>query len=240
MKKLMMVLAASAMTLTACSTAAKAPEAKASTGEIDYSNQKDWEFVSGKMQSPIDIPTDKTTPMHEKGEIELEYEETVSKVVNNGHSIEGEIEGKAMINGREFELKQFHFHAESEHTFDGKHEPIEIHFVHKAEDGRLAVIGVLVEEGEKNEAFQEVLDAVDKNQPIEHFDASKLLPESRGYYHYLGSLTTPPLTENVEWYVMKDTIQLSKEQIAAFNKYYSDNNRDVQPLDERTILSSID
>lgn len=235
MKKLVIIGAVAMLALSGCTSAAKTQ-----TGEIDYSKQSSWEFVSGKMQSPIDIETAKVTKMHSEGNIELEYEDTVLKVEDNGHAIEGEIEGKAIINGREFELKQFHFHAESEHTIDGKHAPIEIHFVHKAEDGRLAVIAVMVEEGTQNEAFEEVLQAVDQNKEIKDFNVEELLPEGKSYYHYLGSLTTPPLTENVEWYVLKDSIHVSAAQLEAFHKYYSKNNRDVQPLNERVILESID
>lgn len=235
MKKLVIIGAVAMLALSGCTAAAKTQ-----TGEIDYSKQSSWDFVSGKTQSPIDIVTSKVTKMHEADDIELEYEDTLLKVVNNGHAIEGEMEGKAIINGREFNLAQFHFHAESEHTIDGKHALLEIHFVHKAEDGRLAVIAVMVEEGTENKAFEEVLQAVDQNKEVKDFDVNELLPEGKGYYHYLGSLTTPPLTENVEWYVLKDSIQVSKAQLEEFHTYYTQNNRDVQPLNDRVILESID
>lgn len=206
------------------------------SGELDYSKQNEWEVVAGNMQSPIDIQTAEVGTMHEKGDLELEYEDKVLKVVNNGHAIEGELEGEAIINGRTFHLKQFHFHAQSEHTIDGKHQPLELHFVHQEEDGRYAVIGVLIEEGKENEAFKQVLAAVDKETAINSFDAELLLPENRSYYHYLGSLTTPPLAENVEWYVLKESIQVSKEQIEAFHAYYSNNSREVKPLNDRVVL----
>lgn len=102
------------------------------------------------------------------------------------------------INGREFALEQFHFHAQSEHTVNGKHFPMEAHFVHVASDGRYAVVGVFIKEGKANSSFGAVLDSV--NTAAEPVALADLVPADPDYFHYLGSLTT--LTENVEWYVM--------------------------------------
>lgn len=204
---------------------------------IDYKDQKNWEFVSGKMQSPINISTEKAQKMTaDDGKINLSYKKEITKAENNGHSIQVSAEGTAEINGRNFTLNQFHFHAESEHTIDGKHYPIEAHFVHTADDGRLAVIGVFFKEGKENQGFKEVLDDVnnDKTEAITHLE--EMIPTNKSYYHYLGSLTTPPLTENVEWYIMKEPVEVSADQIKAFQKLYSHNNRDTQPLNDRVIL----
>lgn len=169
-------------------------ESKASGEHIDYDNQEEWEFTAGQMQSPIDIPTAKAEAMTEDtGTLVLDYDADVSSVENNGHSIQVSDGGKAQINGRNFTLTQFHFHAQSEHTLDGEHYPMEAHFVHTAQDGRIAVVGVFFEEGKENKGFQEVLDDVhnEKDDPITDLD--DMLPSNKSYYHYLGSLTTPPL-----------------------------------------------
>lgn len=216
---------------------AQSTEKKASEEHLDYNDQEDWEFTAGKMQSPIDIPASKSEKMTpDSGTIELNYGTDISKVENNGHSIEVTDAGSALINGRNFNLAQFHFHAESEHTLDGKHFPMEAHFVNKSQSGRIAVIGVFFKEGQSNKGFQEVLDDVteEKNNPIT--DVTEMLPANKSYYHYLGSLTTPPLIENVEWYVMKNPVEVSKEQIESFKKLYSHNNREIQPLNDRVIL----
>ncbi|MBP2098173.1 carbonic anhydrase [Enterococcus rivorum] len=251
-KKIWLSIAISGVLLmsTACSTEKQATdgtkdkqqteqstEKKVDEGHLDYSDQKDWEFTAGKMQSPIDIPTNKTEKMTEDtGTIQLEYGTDITSVENNGHSIEVTDGGSAVINGRHFNLAQFHFHAESEHTIDGKHFPMEAHFVNKAQSGRIAVIGVFFKEGKENKGFQEVLDDVtdEKNDPITDLD--EMIPANKSYYHYLGSLTTPPLIENVEWYVMKNPIEVSKEQIASFKKLYAHNNREIQPLNDRVVL----
>ena len=56
-----------------------------------------------------------------------------------------------------------------------------------------------------------------------------------GFYHYDGSLTTPPCSEGVKWYVRKIQTQLSTDQIAEFTAIYDHNNRPVQALNERTL-----
>ena len=192
------------------------------------------------MQSPINIETSKAETMSQDGAITLNYLQDAIDVVDNGHSIEIEDGGQALIAGRSFELTQFHLHSPSEHTLDGEHFPIELHFVHKAQDGRLAVIAVFFKEGTANAAFEAILDDVKANEGTAVASGLSLnvseRPANKSYYHYLGSLTTPPLTENVEWYVMANPVEVSAEQIAAFNEYYEGNNREVQPLGERSAL----
>lgn len=212
-------------------------KAKKAEEHIDYDDQKDWEFTSGKMQSPIDITTKNAEKMVEdSGTIILDYGKDITGAENNGHSIQISDGGKAQINGRNFELTQFHFHAESEHTIDGKHYPIEAHFVNTSQDGRIAVIGVFFKEGVENKGFQEVLDDVNNEKTDPITDVDDMIPLNKSYYHYLGSLTTPPLNENVEWYVMKEPVEISTKQVEEFKKLYSHNNRETQPLNDRVIV----
>ncbi|MDR3189613.1 MAG: carbonic anhydrase family protein [Lactobacillaceae bacterium] len=211
-------------------------EKAAKEGEhLSYADQKDWTFESGDAQSPINIESSDFTDMDAGSNLVFNYDNHFENVVNNGHAIEAEIGGTADIDGRTFNLAQFHFHAESEHTINQKHTPIEAHFVNKSADGRIAVVAVLLKSGDANPAFQTVLDNVGKKKEAE-LDINELLPTNHSYYHYNGSLTTPPLTENVEWYVLKHQVEVSPAQIKAFHKYYTHNNRDLQALDARTIL----
>lgn len=245
---LMSMVLPSLLLVTACSqqTAKKTSESSSHTqesttkkeaGHFDYDAQEEWEQVAGKMQSPIDIPASSSVEMTDKGGITLDYSAKITKAENNGHSIQLTDSGTAVINGRNFELTQFHFHAESEHTVDGKHYPMEAHFVNQAQDGRLAVIGVFFEKGQDNKGFQEVLDDVKNQKDSEITDIETMFPENKSYYHYLGSLTTPPLSENVEWYVLKNPVEVSAEQIKDFQEFYDHNNREIQPLNDRVVLS---
>lgn len=250
MRKKRLVLLTSLMTIMIAGCSSNATDTKDSSKtiestehatnkdhHIDYDNQSDWEFSAGKMQSPIDIPTSSAEKVSsDSGAIVLNYSKEITKAENNGHSIQISDSGTAEINGRNFDLTQFHFHAQSEHTVDGEHYPMEAHFVNTAQDGRIAVIGVFFKEGAANKGFQEVLDDVNNEATNPITDIDTMLPANKSYYHYLGSLTTPPLNENVEWYVMKNPVEVSKEQIETFKKLYSHNNRDTQPLNDRVIL----
>jgi carbonic anhydrase len=142
-----------------------------------------------------------------------------------------------------YALVQFHFHAPSEHTVDGEHFPMEMHFVHQAEDGALAVVGVLIEEGARNPSIALLwaqLAAVPGTERTVQIPADfadhVFSGDATGIYHYGGSLTTPPCSEGVQWYVRRTPTQLSRDQIAAFTAVYDHNNRPVQVLNRRTVF----
>jgi carbonic anhydrase len=146
------------------------------------------------------------------------------------------------VDGKVYALVQFHFHAPSEHTVDGDHFPMEVHFVHAAEDGALAVVGVLAEEGTENQGFAPLWPQLMKGPGMRsivevpaEFAQLAFLGEATGAFHYMGSLTTPPCTEGVSWYIRRTPTQFSAEQIAAFTKMYDNNNRPVQPLNSRVV-----
>lgn len=214
-------------------------ETSQNTEYLDYSKQDEWQVALGEMQSPINLNMSEIVPMLDAGQLDLNYDHQISYVEDNEHSIQVGASGVGMINGRRFELQQIHFHSMSEHTINEEAYPLEAHFVHQSQDGRIAVIGVLFKEGEANESFQSILDYIkqdEKNEVTVDIDLESLIPESKNYFHYLGSLTIPPLTENVEWYIFSEFVELSKEQIEKFQEYYHDNHRNLQPLNGRSIL----
>lgn len=214
-------------------------ETSQNTEHLDYSKQDEWKIASGEMQSPININMSEIVSMLDAGQLDLNYDHQISYVEDNEHSIQVGAGGVGMINGRRFELEQIHFHSMSEHTINEEAYPLEAHFVHQSQDGRIAVIGVLFKEGAENDSFQSILDYIkqdEKNEVTVDIDLESLIPESKNYFHYLGSLTTPPLTENVEWYIFSEFVELSKEQIEKFQEYYHDNHRNLQPLNGRSIL----
>jgi carbonic anhydrase len=118
-----------------------------------------------------------------------------------------------------------------------------MHLVHADQDGNLAVVGVLMTEGPKDNPTIAKLwaqmpgKAGDKNKLDAKITASDLLPKSKNYYRYSGSLTTPPCSEGVRWYVMKQPITVSKAQIEQFSKVMEHpNNRPIQPVNARAVL----
>ena len=193
--------------------------------------------AKGNAQSPINIVPGKSVHLNTQYKLHLHEDiHTTAKVIDNGHSIKvtPKAGGTIELQGEYFVLQQFHFHGKSEHTIDGKRYDMVAHFVHQnPETKQLAVIAVFFEEGKNNPTLDNVLGSLDKEIRI---DPADLLPsDTSHYFHYVGSLTTPPCSENVQWYLLKQPAQASKDQIEAFRKYYVDNERPVQELHDRKI-----
>ena len=203
----------------------------------------------GKNQSPIDIDQTVRADLPEMkaqfppASLRIIHTTHVADGINNGHTIQiNYTEGDVLTIGDEqFKLVQYHFHAPSEHTVKGQHHAMEMHLVHASPAGKLAVIGVFIDEGTHNAAFDPILSnlpaTTGSETHIENVmvDVNELLPSNVESYRYDGSLTTPPCSEGVKWIVMTTPIQTSAEQIAAFRAIMNDNNRPVQPQNARAV-----
>ncbi len=203
----------------------------------------------GGSQSPIDIVT-KDVITADLPHLEFQTRPTELKVLNNGHTIQALAPGGSTLEfrDRKYTLTQYHFHAPSEHTIDGEHSELEVHFVHSDGAGHLAVVAVLYDEGkEDHPVFLSILkdDAPvspgeEKVFPERRIDVAGYFPPSakqHRYYMYDGSLTTPPATEGVRWFICTEKVQLSRTQIDAVKKLYFHNNRPIQPVYSRTVLT---
>ncbi len=176
--------------------------------------------------------------------LQLSYKTGGHEVINNGHTIQVNYQpgSKLNINGHSYELKQFHFHSPSENHINGKSYPMEVHLVHADNEGNLAVVGVMFEEGSDNKTLKEIWgimpkEAESKNALPSMAFVEGILPASRDYYRFNGSLTTPPCSEGVLWLVMKESITVSKEQIKQFTQAtHPSTNRPVQARNARAIL----
>ncbi len=196
---------------------------------------------AGKNQSPINL-----TSMVEGDlpQMTVEYFSKGTEVLNNGHAIQVNVaDGSTIrVKGHTFALKQFHFHSPSENTIDGRSFPLEAHFVHLDENGNIAVVAVMFEEGAVNLELEKAwalmpAHAGEKAALKETISPVNLLPAERDYFRFNGSLTTPPCTEGVNWFVMKDAITASKAQIEKFQEIMErPNNRPVQPVNSRIII----
>lgn len=193
---------------------------------------------SGASQSPINIIPAESTELNSLYEISFaEDVHTDAKIYDNGHSIKvlPAKGGKIILHDKEYTLIQFHFHGRSEHTIDGRRYDMVAHMVHQAADKTLAVVAVMFEVGQRNMFIQKIIENVGK---VVNIDPQDLLPKDVShYYHYVGSLTTPPCSENVKWYILKDTDSISSEQLKKFRKFYIDNERPIQPTNFRHIES---
>lgn len=210
----------------------------------------------GKRQTPVNITGALSA---ELPTLKFNYKATPFEVENTGHVVEVPYEAGSFLvidNGslaERFEVVQFHFHAPSEHTVNGKQFDMELHIVHRNAWGDLAVVGVLLRKGGNP---SDLIDRIMTNAPlteganeVEHEDLNvlRLLPQKRGYYTYSGSLTTPPCSEGVHWIVLVEPVNISQfalntlhNIVSQFHDYggYPNNNRPVLPVNGRTIFKS--
>ena len=197
---------------------------------------------AGKRQSPIAIQSDATL----QGPAEplfFNYTPSRGSEVNNGHTIQVDVEGDNSISVRSatYKLLQFHFHTPSEEMVNSKRYSMVAHLVHKNDAGQLAVVAVLLELGEPNAFIDKVwtympLDSNDRvRMPEGLLDLNELLPRDQRYYQFMGSLTTPPCSEGVLWMVLKQPVKISAAQFKLFHQLFPLNARPVQPLNGRPV-----
>lgn len=194
----------------------------------------------GKRQSPINIETRDA----EKGglkPIQFSYNPGPAEIINNGHTIQVNLEnaGTARFDGLEYRLVQFHFHTPSEEKIDSMAQHMVAHLVHRAGDTKLAVVAVMFKLGKENKALKPVFDNLPQREgqkaKLNEFNPADILPGDPTYFAYTGSLTTPPCSEDVKWHVMQTPMVISYAQLAAFKKLYKMNARPVQPLNGRRV-----
>ena len=239
-----------AMLTTAMLAMVAAPGLAETAGSPDwhYDGAKHWgdlapEFAAcalGQEQSPIDLTKDVVTDLEP---VEIHWNADAEwGIKHNGHTIQASTSngGTIKISGVDYTLAQFHFHTPSEHAVSGEKFPMEVHFVHAAADGTLAVLGVIMQEGDGNVPFHSIMEKAPQTEATADFgpgDFSALLPTEGGMFRYQGSLTTPPCSEVVIWTVFKNPISVDAADVAAFKAIFQDNARPLQPTGRRFILS---
>jgi len=194
------------------------------------------------MQSPINIETTEHEAVHD---VEFNYTAAPLDILNNGQTIKVCCEGAGSVTYLEqtYPLKQFHFHHPAEHTIDDEFYEIELHLVHEDETGHILVVAVMIEVGEKPHKTYATLwrhlpPLIDEEYRFSSLrvDPADLLPaDIQHFYHYTGSLTTPPCTENVTWLIMSEPVQMSQKQVDIFAELYTGNNRPLQALNGREV-----
>ncbi len=245
MKKIVLALSAVALLgVGAYASDAKHEAAHEVHWDYDKHGPDHWgefgqECSIGKAQSPIDIIASSTVKLVPASEISInENMQAKYKIIDNGHAIQAMIENGGSItrDGVEYKLVQFHYHGKSEEKINGKQYDLVAHMVHKSDFGSLLVVGLLYEEGKtKNENLEKIIKGVNTSGKL---NPSGYYPKDIShYYHYQGSLTTPPCSQGVQWYVMKEVQSATKGQIEAMRKYYAKNYRPVQPLNGRVVES---
>ena len=199
--------------------------------------------TDGSEQAPVNIVSDGTKSLTRAAVLKPSYPATAGDVVNNtGTTIRVDTEGKLLIGAKEYKLLQYHFHAPSEEAINGVHYALNVHLVHQDAAGQLAVIGVNFAEGSPNpflDSLWKVLPSSSGQKVASVLPSLEgMLPKDLSYYTYAGSLTTPPCSEGVQFYILKTPETISPSQLTAFRTLYPMNARPLQPLNERVIRSS--
>ena len=207
----------------------------------------------GLVQSPINIYSFKE---HESNhhKITFHFQDEIKAIENLGHTVQLDFAQGSTIDyeGLTYSFKQMHFHTPSEHLIDGVTYPMEMHIVtnippkNSTEKPRYLVIGVLFKMGQTNQFLDEFINLIPKEAhsiaPLNPglVKLHDLLPDDEetnveNFYHYRGSLTTPPYTEAVEWFVLKHIIEASPEQIEKISVIEGNNARHIQGVFGRPI-----
>ena len=196
----------------------------------------------GKSQSPINIVA---TSDIELPTLNLNYTTGSKSIIDNGHTVQVNIDDGSVlkIDGADYKLKQFHFHTPSENNINGASFPLEAHFVHATDDGKLAVVAVMFKEGTENATLAKIWKKLpvlkrgtEAKCGLTSDEVKSLMPTNKDYYKFTGSLTTPPCSENVKWHVYKTPLTVSKAQASAFTALFGHpNNRPIQDTNKRVI-----
>lgn len=197
----------------------------------------------GKVQSPINIMT-RSVDSAPISPIRFNYAMSNGEVVNNGHTLQVNFKpGNSIdVDGTNYALLQFHFHAPSEEGFDNIRYPMVAHFVHKSAEGRLAVVALLFTVGNENPILKNVFAKFPTEEgqkaDVPNLDLGRIFNGNQKYYSFMGSLTTPPCSEGVKWHVLKTSQEISLSQLIDFKSLYPENARPFQPINNREIRVS--
>lgn len=212
-------------------------------GEVGPGNwanlNPDYAFCGkGKKQSPVNLvwrsPAKKSPRLdfsYTNAQAQADTSTLVPKLIFSGAN-------QLLLNGKVYNLEHIELHSPSEHTLSGTSLSMELQFVHKAlNGGGTAILSVFAIEGRENPIFADLWNQFITGNGTVQLDASKMIPPQKTYYHYKGSLTSPPCTEGVEWIVYNTPAELSRDQIVAFRSKFQPNNRPVQPLNGRKVMN---
>ncbi|MBC2159785.1 carbonic anhydrase family protein [Listeria booriae] len=207
---------------------------------------------TGKKQSPINIDTKKVKEDKTKATIEYKYQPTMFKVTRKDQTIQaiaqsakGRQDSKVKVAGKEYVLKEINIHTPSEHQLDGKDFAAELQLKHVSSDNKTLIISVFVNQGEENQAIADIPSIVAKSKNGETTAMKQavstlgIIPsDDNKVFAYEGSFTTPATNEGVTWMVYETPMTMSKQQLQDLKTKLNDNNRPVQALNNRQVMSN--
>ena len=177
------------------------------------------------------------------------YRPSQFEVIDDGRTVWVKLSPRNLLRyGRaSMKLTEIRFHRPGEHWLGTSPPDMSVHLIHETDDGVALIVAIsLMREGAPNKALQTVIDALPLEpggtaQALVPLNADGFLPPAgrRGYYEYDGSLTSPPCTEGVRWFVMTEPVSISQMQYETFVHLFTANARPLQPLAGRRIKRTI-
>jgi len=196
----------------------------------------------GHQQSPIDIRGARLNKALQP--IEFHYLGGPVTLENTGRTIRVyPAHGSYIVyDGTRYDLEQFHFHHPAEEAVRGKLTDLDVHLVHHSADGKTIVIAerFAMDRGSPNAVLAMLWPHLPKTagateKVAEFVNPGGFLPADRGYWTYIGSLSAPPCTEGVRWFIFENDLTLSLEQVRAFQILFRMNSRPLQDPHGRRI-----
>lgn len=197
---------------------------------------------SGHEQSPIDIRGAHLNKTLQP--IEYHYMAGSVSLENTGRTILVHVRPGSyiLVNGERYELEQFHFHHPAEEAVKGRLTDMDVHMVHKSADGKIVVVAIrlALDRGEPNAVLAALWPHLPKaagtsEKVDDMINPAGFLPADRGYWTYVGSLTAPPCTEGVRWFIYEDTLSMSLSQLKVISALFPINSRPLQDPHGRKV-----
>ena len=190
----------------------------------------------GYNQSPIDINLSMNKDFILN---DLKFDYSNAEIEKNNEKYHQKINfyGKNFVfrGKKKYWLKHVEFHHPSEHLLESSPHSLEMQIYHKSEDEQWLTVSYFLEIASKNNNenlyFKNLINFLKSNKIEDKFDLSKIIDETSLSFFYEGSFTTPPCVEGVKWYIMKNPIFITKEQMNAIIKstiFVKSNAREVQ------------
>jgi carbonic anhydrase len=204
----------------------------------NYQHQELWrgDCQSGVRQSPVDLKG--ATPAAPT-RLALHYNPIRYVVRNTSRTVKVEAAasgGYVEYEGVRYDLVEIHYHAPAEHTIGPERDVMEEHIVHKRRGGNdYLVIGVFFTPGTSGEALHNIIRMIPRVCDVAS-NATTFKPvgellkwgDKNAWWTYDGSLTTPDCTPAVKFIILKQTMQISADDLKRLHDNFGDNERKPQ------------
>lgn len=197
-------------------------------------------------QSPVAL-TEAMAVMTPCEPLRFRYRSSPLYVTNDGRALRlGYDRGShLLVEGLSYELVELRFHTPAEHIINGVQADAEIQLIHANNRGDIAVVAVPVMPGPRvNSMLRRVLENAPAVPGESYYGRNVgvnplfLLPGRKDYFAYRGSLTRPPCTEGVRWYVMRAPVEVLAADLQRLAALVGPNARPVQRLGDRRVIKA--